>query len=131
MSAAARSWHQTPDRSFGRLERARSVNFLSEEPDLIAGAIAKRLGDRSRARAAFSRAVERTPANWYPHLELAVLAASTEDFGTASRHLAVARRLNPREPVIRLVDASVRDRSGIDPLIVDRIFSERVATFVR
>ena len=46
------------------------MNPLSERADVTAGAIAVRLDDLERARAAFARAVERNERNWYALLEL-------------------------------------------------------------
>ena len=47
---AASSWSANPHLAFERLDRARNLNSLSSQPDLVAGAIAERLGDRTRMR---------------------------------------------------------------------------------
>ena len=62
-----------PPAAFDRLERARRLNVLSGEPDIVAGALARRTGDRERASAAFRRALDRAPNDWYAHVELAIV----------------------------------------------------------
>lgn len=123
---AATGWRANPAQAFARLDRARLLNPASDGPDLVAGAIASRLGDRGRMKLAFQRALQRDPRSWYAHLELAV-AASLEGRRTlALRHLAAARRLDPREPVIAEVARDVRAGRRVSPSTVDRAFLARI-----
>src|SRR5204863_1250869 len=75
VNQAAREWRRDPGSAFSRLDRARALNPLADEPDLVAGAVASRLGDRGRMRAAFRRAADRNPKNWYAWLELGIAEA--------------------------------------------------------
>ena len=75
VQAAARGWPADPAGAFARLDRARTLNPLSDEPDIYAAVIASQVGDLSRQRAALERAIERNPRNWYPYLELGALDA--------------------------------------------------------
>lgn len=125
VKSATRSWRADPARAFDALERARKLNFLSDRPDLFAGAIASRVDDRRRMRAAFLRALERNPKNWYALLELAVADALDGKRRQALRHLDRAEQLNPSEPVIDLVRSSVKRGKRPSPQAIDRIFLER------
>jgi tetratricopeptide (TPR) repeat protein len=126
VQAAASTWRVEPATAFDRLERARTLNPLSDNPDLVAGAIASRLGDRARMRSAFSRALDRNPYNWYAHLELAVVDALEGRRRDALRRLAEARRLTPTEPGIALVTSQVRTGEPISLAALDRFFLRRV-----
>jgi hypothetical protein len=126
--AAAGEWRSSPEHAFDRLDRARRLNPLSDRPDLIAGAIASRLGDTDRMVESFSRALERNPKNWYARLELGVALARRGDRAAALRELAEARRLDPREPTIPDVIGKIRRGEPISLAELDRNFLRR--TFV-
>jgi tetratricopeptide (TPR) repeat protein len=126
VQAAASSWRAEPQAAFDRLERARRLNPLSDNPDLVAGAIASRLGDRARMRESFSRALERNPHNWYAYLELAVVAALEGRRAEALRLLEQARRLSPTEPGVELVTSQVRAGEPISVRALDRMFLRRL-----
>ena len=126
VEAAAGSWRDDPDAAYDRLERARRLNPLSERPDLVAGAIASRRGDWPAMRAAFFRALERNPSSWYAEFELAVVEAVLDHRDSALAHLARARRLNPGEPAIALLERRVLRDAPIDPDEFDRFFIQRV-----
>jgi tetratricopeptide (TPR) repeat protein len=123
---ASRSWRTDPAEAFARLERARRLNPLSDRPDLIAGAIASRLGDYPRMREAFERVLDRNPKNWYAYFELAIVSSLEKDKARALELLGQARVLNPSEPVIGLVTRKVRAGERISPRVIDRIFLQRV-----
>ena len=122
---ALSTWRENPPEAFDALERARRLDFLSEEPDLVAGAIASRLGDRRRMRRAFVRVAERNPSSWYAHLELAIVDALEGKRRRALVRLRRAETLNPREDVIDLVRQKIRARKRISPAEIDAIFLER------
>jgi hypothetical protein len=126
--AAAGEWQGSPEHAFERLDRARRLNPVSDRPDLIAGAIASRLGDTDRMVESFSRALERNPKNWYARLELGVAFARQGDRAAALRELAAARRLDPREPTIPVVIGKLRRGEPISLAELDRNFLRR--TFV-
>ena len=87
-------WRSDPERAFDDLDRAASLNPLSEEPLLAEGAIARASGDRDRAIRAFERAAERRPAEWVSHYFLAKLLAK-QDPARSRRELGIAARQNP------------------------------------
>jgi O-antigen ligase len=123
---AAATWRDDPEAAFDRLDRARRLNPLAERPDLIAGAIASRQGDLERMRAAFERALERNPRNWYALLELAVVASNQGRFEDARRLLDRAAALNPREPALELARERLDAGQPIPPGTLRRLFLDRV-----
>ena len=114
-------WRTDPAGAFDRLERARRLNVLSSEPDVVAGVLARRLGDRERAGAAFRRALRRTPTDWYAHVELAVLELEAGRRAAAVLHLEHARRLNPHEPSARALLALARRNEPVPASLVERL----------
>ena len=73
---AVRVWDADPRAALAGLDRARDLNLLTDRPDVIAGALALRDGDRATARRAFGRAVRRDGQNWYAQVELALIETS-------------------------------------------------------
>jgi tetratricopeptide (TPR) repeat protein len=119
-------WPDDPGETYDRLDRARALNPLSEEPDLVAGAIAARLDDRARMRRSFQRAVERNPDSWYAWLELA-LTESVEGRPRAARRLLQrAVTLNPTDPVLADVRARLARGERVHPRSLDAVFAERI-----
>ena len=126
VEAATRSWRAHPEASYEALRRARTLNFLSDEPDVFMGAIAARRHDLVRAEAAFRRALERNPTNWYAHLELGVLEAIGGHRSEALEHLRRANGLNPREPLIDLALERVTEGDEVTLEEIDAALRERV-----
>ena len=126
VNAAAQSWKHDRGGAFARLHRARRLNPLADNPDLVAGAIASRLGDFETMQASFERALSRNPSNWYAWLELALAENSLGNRAAALRHLARARALDPREPTIRKVVADVAAGKVVKPRQIDRILLRRI-----
>jgi O-Antigen ligase len=123
---AAADWRQDPAAAFERLDRARRLNPLSDQADLVTGAIASRLGDLVLMRSSFEQAAERNPANWYPYLELAIVDAIEGRDEVALARLREAKARNPLEPTIDEIRAKVEQGDPISPDDVDRAFIRRV-----
>jgi O-antigen ligase/polysaccharide polymerase Wzy-like membrane protein len=123
--AAAGQWQEDRAGAFARLDRARQLNPLSDWPDVIAGAIASRVGDDARMIVAFRRALDRNPKNWYSHLELAVAYGRVGDQARALRELAVVERLDPLEPTIPFVRSRLRAGRPVKTAELDAIFLRR------
>lgn len=126
VARAASSWRTDPGAAFRRLETARQLNVLSDMPDLVAGAIASRVGDRPRMVAAFERALARNRRDWYANLELGVAAALDGRRTVALKRLEAARRLDPLEPTIRALTRDIRAGRRISPPELDRVFLARI-----
>jgi O-Antigen ligase len=128
VQAAAHSWRTAPQEALHRLDRARSLNPLSDQPDLVAGAIASRIGNTPRMARSFARALQRNPHDWYAHLELGAAYANEGLRRAALAQLATAHDLNPREPTIPFVEGRVRRGLRVSTAALDETFLRR--TFV-
>jgi hypothetical protein len=115
VDAASTVWARSPQQAYLDLDRARSVNPLSANPDLVEGTIALQLHDAARARRAFAHAIS-IEDTWYPHLELALLDAQAGRFGAAEAELGRAARLDASDPVIVKARGLLATRRRSDPL---------------
>jgi tetratricopeptide (TPR) repeat protein len=121
VEGAVHEWSADPSAALRRLERARELNPLTDRPDLVAGALARRSGDRDTARRAFIAALARDEHNWHAHVEVAMLDLQDDHRTAALARLGRARELNPGEPVI--ADAMQAASSGEQPsrALLDRL----------
>jgi tetratricopeptide (TPR) repeat protein len=126
VDAAAGGWRSDPNGAFDRLDQAANLNFLSDEADVVAGAIAERLRRYGRMRASFEAALDRNPYNWYSRMELGALEAVEGNRAAALAQLRSARDLNPREELITEVLADVRQQRTVSLRALDRALLGRV-----
>jgi O-Antigen ligase len=117
-------WSQDPSAAFSELDRARNLNPLSDRADLVAGAIAARLGRYDVMRDAFQRAVRRSPSDWYATLELGVSESLVGDRPAATAAFARAISLNPGEPLIQGIYRRFQSNRPLDPVAIDRALSD-------
>jgi O-Antigen ligase len=117
-------WRENPAQAFSILSHADSFDPLSNRADLVSGAIASRLHQYGKMRSSFADAVARSPDDWYANLELGIAASLTGDRRLAASALGHARRLNPREPVVRAVLRTFTAGRRIDSDAVDRTFAQ-------
>jgi O-Antigen ligase len=103
------AWRTDLDRAYEDLDRARSLNPLSDVPLLAEGAIAESAGDRSRAITAFGDAAELRPEEWAAHYLLAGLQQDTHP-AAARREIEIALDLNPLSGRIQ----TLARRLGVD-----------------
>jgi hypothetical protein len=118
LERAARIWPTAPRQAYSELDDAEGLNPLSEEPALLAGGIALRFGDLSRADREFVKALKRNPRDTYATLERGAIASAR---GERRRALALLRRtaqLSPRDELIHEVLAVVKkgERVSIERL---------------
>jgi hypothetical protein len=123
---AAHEWKRHPASAFSRLDRARRLNPLSDNPDLVAGAIASRLGDHARMAASFRRAIARNRENWYAWLELGIAESLQGRRAAALAALERGHALDPGEDTIPRVAEMVRARKRVDPGAIDRTMLGRI-----
>lgn len=123
LNEALATWRRDPAGAFASLDRARSLDPLSDHADVVAGAIASRLGRYGTMRDHYAQAVERFPGDWYAQLGLAVAAAQTRRPRLAAAAAARAVALNPRDPTVREVARRIALGKPPDPIAVDRAFS--------
>jgi hypothetical protein len=130
VKSAKSTWRSDPAGALDRLDRARHLNFLSAEPDTVAGSIAERLGDSSRMRISFERSLERAPKSWLALLELGGLDAVQGRRSSALTRLRRAAELNPRDPLIRLTLRRARAGRPLRLARINRTLVERVCQTV-
>jgi hypothetical protein len=122
---AGEIWAVDPAAAFDRLDRARSLNFLSANADLVEGEIASRLDQPDRMRSAFNRALERDSRNWYATLELAALDALEGDRAASLERLERVAELNPRETLTDEVRRGLLKNRPVTLAELDDTFLER------
>ncbi len=123
---AAGSWPASPSIAYADLDRAATLNPLSDRPYVLRGAIASRLGDYEVMKSSFERALRRNRLNWYSHLELAIALSRTGEAAAAARQAQRAAELNPLEPIIRRVQSSLAAGRPIDPATIDALLLKQV-----
>lgn len=127
VDSASAAWRSSPQAAFAQLDRAARLNPLSAQPYLIAGAIASRLGDRTRIRLEFERALTREPDNWYATLELGVLESQLGEWTNAVRLLERAKALDPLEPTVAYALRRVKNYQSVSFDTLDAVYRQRVA----
>ena len=127
---AATVWRSDPKDAYDLLARARTLNALSDGPDLIAGVIASRLEDRVRARRSFARAVQRSPLGWYGHQQLGIEEALAGNHRSALWQLERSLELNPREETTQFALNEVRANRAPAPERVRAVLINRVCSRV-
>jgi len=101
VQSAAGEWPRNAQGAYSRLDQAASLDPLSDEPYLVAGSIALRLGDLGRADREFAKALGRVPDDAYATLERGAIASTQGRAAAARTLLARAAELNPRDPLTR------------------------------
>ena len=114
VQSAARIWTKAPQTAYARLDEAARLNPLSDEPYLVAGSIALRLGELRRADREFALALQRTPGDAYATLERGAIASTEKDRRQALELLERAARLNPRDPLSRQALRLAREGKRVD-----------------
>jgi hypothetical protein len=128
VNAALDVWEQTPRLALDHLDRARRLNPLSDEPDVLKAVIAAQVGARSLQREYLLDAIERNEHNWYPMLELGLLESRAGRQRTALQWLERATALNPRDPIIGYVRERVIQRNPPSQSEVDDLFLRSAET---
>jgi hypothetical protein len=129
IAIASASWRTDPARAYRLLDQARSLDPLSADPDLTAGTIAARRHEYRRMAAAFRRALGRDRSSWYAELELGMAESKLGHRSEATTHLERARRLNPREVLIREVLHDLRAGKRVNIDAVNQGFLLRAEQF--
>jgi tetratricopeptide (TPR) repeat protein len=127
---AGRTWPDDPRLAERRLDRAASLNPLSDRPHLVAATIALERRRYGEARERFEKALERNERSAYAVLELGALASMRGDRAQAVRLLERAARLDPRDPPTRAALASARAGRRVDVHRLNRAIRERAENLV-
>ena len=118
-------WQADPSAAFTALDNAHRLNPLSDNADVVAGAIASHLHRYDLMRTRFQRAVDRTPEDWYANFELGIAASLTGHGDLAGVSLNKADRLYPGSPIVEATLARYRAGRRIDSDAVDRAFARQ------
>jgi hypothetical protein len=89
------TWRSDPDAAFEQLDRADTLNPLSDRARVVGGAIAVELGRLDRAEAEFSSALEREPDEAYALLELGAISGQRASDTRSSRSRATGLWMCP------------------------------------
>jgi hypothetical protein len=119
---AISTWRADPDGAYERLDRARLLNPLTDEPDVVESIIAASLGDERRQELALLAALDRNPLNWYPMVELAALETRRSDRATALMWLERAERLNPLEETIEFVNMRIYQGRKVSSTVLQNMY---------
>jgi hypothetical protein len=120
VESAAKAWTRSPATAYARLHEAARLNPLSDRPYVVAGSIALRERELTRARAEFDAALKRAPADAYATLELGAIASASSEPKAALALIERAVRLNPRDAVAGRALTAVRDGLTISVAGLDR-----------
>jgi tetratricopeptide (TPR) repeat protein len=120
VQSAARAWPSAPAAAYARLNDAARLNPLSDEPYLVAGSIALRLGELDRADREFKLALERVSGDAYATLERGAIASTRGERATALELLARAVELDPRDPLARQALSLAREGQRVDVTELNR-----------
>src|SRR5207245_2171511 len=111
---AARIWPAAPRDAYAALNDAADLNPLSDQPYLLAGSIALRLGDLARADREFARALRRSSRDAYATLERGAIASARGERARALRLLGKEERLDPHDPLGRAALMLTRRGGRVD-----------------
>jgi hypothetical protein len=129
--AAAQGWHANPGKARSRLDTARRLNPLSEQPDLIAAEIALRLKDWPWMDAALRDAIRRDPKDWYTYFELGLVEDVQGHRAAALFALHRAHDLNPRDPIVLTALDEIAGGSRVSVEKYDELLVERNDSLAR
>lgn len=115
-------WKQRPAVAYARLERAAALDRFSAEPYIIEGSIALERKDLGTARTALSRALSREPRNWYAYFQLALVAASADEYAQAGDYALKAQVLNPADPIITATSEAIQRGETINPDAINALY---------
>ncbi len=114
VQSAARVWPAAPGKAYARLNDAASLNPLSDQPYVVAGSIALRLGEINRADHEFALALQRVPGDAYATLERGAIASSAGRRAQALVLLERAAQLDPRDALAQQALALARRGQRVD-----------------
>lgn len=120
VATALSTWHENPTRAYAELHQAARLNPLSDDPYVVAGTIAERVGAWNAVETDFRDALGRDSGNWYSHFELGVALSNRGGPQAAERELEEAHLLDPLEPLIDQALAEVRAHKRVNATTLDR-----------
>jgi O-Antigen ligase len=104
-----------PSLALKDLTIASELNPLSADPGRIGGTIALQTGRYMQAQRRFTQATTRDPGGWFAWLGRGLADSALGYRRRARQDLAVAYRINPHQPVVRLALERVSSRRPLAP----------------
>jgi tetratricopeptide (TPR) repeat protein/predicted secreted protein len=127
---AAAIWTHAPAAAYRRLHDAARLDPLSDEAYLVAGSIALRYGELTRADQQFAQALARSPNDAYATLERGAIAAQQGRHAQALRLLTRAAKLEPRDELTREALKLVREDRTVRISELDRLIVRKARQLV-
>jgi hypothetical protein len=112
-------YRANPNQAYSDLRVARALSPLSASPLTSEGTIALYAGDLARSQQAFLASLGKED-DWYPRLELALIAAHEGRFGAARRQLTAAAALDADDPLIAEARQLIDHHHRINPIRFNR-----------
>ncbi|HEX9481934.1 MAG TPA: O-antigen ligase family protein, partial [Solirubrobacteraceae bacterium] len=125
VQTAARDWPQDRTGAYSRLDQAAGLDPLGDQPYLIAGSIALRLGELRRADGQFAKALRRVPDDAYATLERGAIASTQGRPAEARRLLARAAALNPRDQLTQEALRLVTQGRAVSVEVLNRVILQK------
>jgi hypothetical protein len=122
---AASTWPKAPLPAYSRLDDAAALNPLGDRAYLVAGSIALRFGDLTRAARQFKLALKRVPDDAYAALEVGAIASESGQRARSVKLLERALLLNPRDPLTRQALATARSGGRVNVEALNRSILDR------
>lgn len=123
---AESAWSTDPGAAYADLDRAAWLNPLSSQADLTRGQIAIARGEYNRARDAFGAAISREDS-WYPHYQLATIAAGEKRHREALAQLRAAYRLDSADDLMHFSLQRLRRGEPLNPAIAREMIARESA----
>jgi O-Antigen ligase len=112
---ALKTYGQRPSGAYHDLSEATSLFPLSADPAITEGTAAEGLGDSTRARAAFVRALGKED-DWYSWLQLALIDSNSGHYALALSEVDQAAKLDVDDPLISEARTLIVRHQAIDPV---------------
>lgn len=120
---ALKTYGQRPSGAYHDLSQATSLDPLSADPAITEGTVAEGLGDSTRARAAFVRALGKEQ-DWYSWLQLALLDSGSGHYALALSELDRAAKLDVDDPLIAEARTLINRHQPVDPVKFNQLMQQ-------
>jgi hypothetical protein len=128
---ASQNWPTNPAAAYRQLERSAHLNPLSDQPYLVAGAIASQQRNWKLATKEFELALARQPRRTHAWLELGALASTQGKRGEAKFALKRAVALSPRDYIARSALQRVVEGQRVSVTSLNASIIQRMNQLVR
>jgi hypothetical protein len=119
-------WPADPTAAYKDLDRAAWLDPLSSQAELTRGQIAVARAEYGRARHAFSAAISREDS-WYPHYQLATIAAGEKRHREALVQLRAAYRLDSADDLMHFSLERLHRGEPLNPAIARELIARESA----